>query len=77
MKVFDTSLERKTANKFLSLLKNVYQLVGDKWKTTVAAIVTDASGETRKARQDFVKEFPSVVVLNCYAHQVILYFFQE
>lgn len=70
MKVYDTSMERKTADKFLTLLKDAYEIVQREWKVTIAAVVTDASGETRKARQDFIREFPSVVVLDCYAHQV-------
>lgn len=63
-------MERKTADKFLTLLKDAYEIVQREWKVTIAAVVTDASGETRKARQDFIREFPSVVVLDCYAHQV-------
>jgi len=38
-------VERKTAEKFLTLLESVVKEVEEKWLTTVVAIVTDALGE--------------------------------
>jgi hypothetical protein len=34
------------------------------------ALVTDASGEARKARRLFAAKHPSIIVLDCYSHQV-------
>lgn len=48
----------------------MHKEVEEHWKCKVVAVVTDASGETRKARQDFGKEFPHIIMLDCYAHQV-------
>lgn len=69
------TLERKTASNFLSLLERVYHNVEKEWNVVISAVVTDASGETRKARREFVAKYPSVVVLDCYAHQVHTFFY--
>lgn len=70
MRVHDTSAERKTAEKLLPLLEAATKEVDELWNCTVAGLVTDASGECRKARADFVKKYPWIVVLDCFAHQV-------
>ncbi|KXN92791.1 hypothetical protein AN958_04588 [Leucoagaricus sp. SymC.cos] len=72
VKVYDLTLERKMANNFLKLLETTYQEVEEQWNVTISAIVTDASGETHKACYDFVWKNSSVVVLDCYAHQINL-----
>ena len=33
-------------------------------------LVTDASGESRKARRLFARKYPFLIVLDCYSHQV-------
>lgn len=63
-------MERKTADKFLALLEEVVKEIEEKWGSIVVAVVTDASGECRKARWEFVKKYPWVIVLDCFAHQV-------
>ena len=50
MKVHDASSERKTAEELIPLLEEVIRIVRDEWGAIVIAIVTDASGECRKAR---------------------------
>ena len=70
MKVDDVSAERKTAENFLQLLIGTYLELEENWGVKIVAIVTDASGECRKARRDFLQKYPSVVVLDCFAHQV-------
>lgn len=40
------------------------------WKVTVTAFTTDASGESRKARNMLLARFPHLVCPDCYAHQV-------
>lgn len=42
------------------------------WGVKVIAIVTDASGESAKARSEYAKLHPEVIVLDCYTHQVHL-----
>jgi CO dehydrogenase/acetyl-CoA synthase delta subunit len=68
--VHDASTERKTADKFLTLLEEVVKEIEEKWGSVVVAIVTDASGECRKARREFVKKYPWIIALDCFAHQV-------
>jgi len=75
VKVHDATLERKTAENFFRLLEKVYHDVQKEWNVVISAIVTDASGETHKARRDFVAKYPSVVVLDCYAHQACIRLF--
>jgi CO dehydrogenase/acetyl-CoA synthase delta subunit len=70
VRVHDASTERKTADKFLTLLEEVVKEIEEKWGSVVVAIVTDASGECRKARQEFVKKYPWIIALDCFAHQV-------
>ena len=72
VKVFDTSHERPTAENFLKDLKEAVKEAESNWKAKIIAVVTDASGECLKGRRLYVKENPSVVVLNCMAHQVCL-----
>lgn len=71
----DVSIERKTAEKFLQQLQDAYEEVEQKWKAMVIAVVTDASGECRKARREFLRDHPWVVVIDCYAHQVSILLF--
>lgn len=71
--MFDTTVKRKMAPNFLKQLIEVYHIVEKDWKTNVVAIVTDSSGEAKRARKDFASKFPSVVVLDCFAHQVSCY----
>jgi hypothetical protein len=49
VKVDDTSKECKTAKKLLVHLEAAKTEVEEKWGAIVVAIVTDASGECRKA----------------------------
>lgn len=70
MKVHDASAERKTAEELLVLLEEVIKIVQDEWGAIVVAIVTDASGECRKARRILRLKYPNIVVLDCYGHQV-------
>ena len=68
--VDDTSEEHKTAEKLLVHLEAAKTEVEVKWGAIVVAIVTDASGECRKAWQILGLKYPSLEVLDCYAHQV-------
>lgn len=70
----DVSSERKTANHLKLLILDMMKEVGEKWKATVVAITSDASGESRAARKRLVDEFPSLVAPDCFAHQVRIKF---
>lgn len=70
MKVHDASSERKTAEELIPLLEEVIRIVRDEWGAIVIAIVTDASGECRKARRILGLKYPDIIVLDCYGHQV-------
>lgn len=70
VRVHDASTERKTADNLLALLEDVVKEIEDKWGSYVVAVVTDASGECRKAKREFLKKYPWIVVLDCFSHQV-------
>lgn len=75
LEVHDASRERKTAENLLRLFHAAYNRLRDSG-CTVVAIVSDAAGESRKARRLFGSQNKAVVVLDCYAHQVgIVHFF--
>jgi len=68
--VYDTSKDRKTAEEFLKLIKKALNKVTQDWGAIAIAFVSDASGESRKARRLLAKQHPEMAVLDCYAHQV-------
>uniref|UniRef100_A0A0W0F2I9 HAT C-terminal dimerisation domain-containing protein n=1 Tax=Moniliophthora roreri TaxID=221103 RepID=A0A0W0F2I9_MONRR len=72
IKVADCLGEWKTADNLLRLLRQVFQTVSTEWGASVVAIVADAAGESYKACLDFAKEFPEIIVVDCYAHQLNL-----
>ena len=51
-------------------IEEVYNKLKDEWGVTVVGLVTDASGEARKARRLFARKYPFLIVLDCYSHQV-------
>jgi hypothetical protein len=59
----------------LKELETVFTLLRNDWGAVVIALVTDASGESRKARQLFGEKYPWIIVLDCYAHQVNIEFY--
>jgi hypothetical protein len=70
VRVHNASAERKTAENLLKLLEEVLKNVQDEWGVIAVAVVTDASGESRKARRMLAKKYPALVVIDCYLHQV-------
>ncbi|KAF5385054.1 hypothetical protein D9615_001008 [Tricholomella constricta] len=72
VKVHDASTERKTTENLLRVLEEVVEEIERDWEATVIAVVTDASGESRKARRLYGKKYPWIIVLDCYAHQINL-----
>jgi len=70
VRVHDATGERKTAENLLAEIENVLAIVTGEWGTIVVALVTDASGEARKARRLFAAKYPDIIVLDCYSHQV-------
>ncbi|OJA08695.1 hypothetical protein AZE42_13152, partial [Rhizopogon vesiculosus] len=58
VRVTDVSSERKTADHLKMLILEVIKEVDVKWKATIVAITSDASGESRAARKRLVDEFP-------------------
>jgi isopentenyl phosphate kinase len=68
--VHDASCERKTAENLIVHLKEAIKTVRVGYHTCVVGVVTDASGECRKARRLLALEYPDIVFLDCYAHQV-------
>ncbi|EIW81490.1 hypothetical protein CONPUDRAFT_21500, partial [Coniophora puteana RWD-64-598 SS2] len=69
VQVDDVSAERKTADNLLDRLQAVIDKVNTEWKAPIIAVVTDASGESRKARRLLGERHPELMVLDCYAHQ--------
>ncbi|EIW73832.1 hypothetical protein CONPUDRAFT_21809, partial [Coniophora puteana RWD-64-598 SS2] len=70
VQVDDVSAERKTADNLLDRLQKVIDTLNNEWKSPVIAVVTDASGESRKARRLLGERHPELMVLDCYAHQL-------
>jgi hypothetical protein len=70
LNVQDTSSERKTAENFVTHLENAVKTVRIDYHAFLIAVVTDASGECRKARKDLAWKYPDIIFLDCYAHQV-------
>ncbi|KAJ8515209.1 hypothetical protein ONZ45_g7358 [Pleurotus djamor] len=70
--VVDTSLERKTAEILYQHMLDCIRGLKSKWGLTIIAFTTDASGESRKARQLLLKDHPYLVAPDCFAHQVNL-----
>ncbi|CAA7262561.1 unnamed protein product [Cyclocybe aegerita] len=72
VKVHDALGERKTAEVLLDELERVLSTLQNEWGAVVVGLVTDASGESRKAQRLFACKYPHIIVLNCYAHQINL-----
>ena len=53
-------------------LENAMRTIQEDYFAFVVAVVTDASGECRKARKILALKYPDVIFLDCYAHQVRL-----
>ncbi|KAH6873589.1 hypothetical protein BKA70DRAFT_1379130 [Coprinopsis sp. MPI-PUGE-AT-0042] len=68
--VVDSTIERRTAEQFLGLLEAAYEKASKEMLVKVIGVVTNASGESAKARHDFARKHPEIIVLDCYAHQV-------
>lgn len=51
-------------------IEEIYDKLITVWGVIVVGLVTDASGEARKARRLFARKYPSLIVLDCYSHQV-------
>ena len=51
-------------------LENAIDTVWLNYNAHVVGVVTDASGECRKARCLLALKHPDIVFLDCYAHQV-------
>ena len=66
----DASSERKTAENLKFHLEKAINTVWKDYGANVVGVVTDASGECQKACRLLSKEYPDIVFLDCYAHQV-------
>ena len=51
-------------------LENAIKTVQIDYLAFLVAVVTDASGECRKARRTLALKYPDIIFLDCYAHQV-------
>lgn len=72
--VRNTTADRHTAVNYLIDIDDVYEKLKRDWEVIVVGLVTDASGEARKARRLFGAKHPSIVVLDCYSHQVCRFY---
>ncbi|KAG1724673.1 hypothetical protein EDB19DRAFT_1834081 [Suillus lakei] len=68
----NVSSDQKTADHLKILILDVIKEVKGKWKATIIAITSDASGESRAARKRIIAEFPWFVAPDCFAHQINL-----
>ena len=58
------------AENFVIHLKNMINTVWTDYFAFLVAVVTDASGECRKARKILALKYPDILFIDCYAHQV-------
>ncbi|KAF9037773.1 ribonuclease H-like domain-containing protein [Panaeolus papilionaceus] len=72
VKVYDTTIERKTAENLLVQMREVLKTLERDWEVKATAFTSDASGESRKARRLLREERPDLVTPDCYAHQINL-----
>ena len=70
IQVDNISGDRKTAENLVQHLEWAMEELTTKWEIALVAIVTDASGECRKAKKILWLKYPSLIILDCYAHQV-------
>lgn len=70
VKVFDTTIDRKTAENLLELIERVMEMLKNKWGSEVTSVTSDASGESAKARRLLKEKYPELVLPDCAAHQV-------
>ena len=73
--VHDASGECKTAENLKLHLEKAIKMVQNAYMAHVVGVVTDASGECWKARRLLSLEYPDIVFLDCYAHQVSFFVF--
>lgn len=67
VRVFDVSADRKTAENLLALMEEVTRILHNT-HIIVVAWTTDASGESRKARNLLAAKKSYIAVPDCYAH---------
>ncbi|KAL3141786.1 hypothetical protein ABBQ32_004460 [Trebouxia sp. C0010 RCD-2024] len=68
----NTTVERHFGEVIKAYIVEEIQVVQTELKIQVKAVVTDAASDCRKARRLFVKEYPHIVSLDCFAHQMNL-----
>ncbi|KAF8152004.1 hypothetical protein BJ912DRAFT_1027651 [Pholiota molesta] len=67
--VHNTTADRHTAENYLGEIEEVYGKLLTDWDVIPVVLVTDASGEARKARRLFSLTHSEMIVLDCYSHQ--------
>ena len=72
MKVFEIFSESRTARNLLNHIEEVLNILKQDWNVSIVAFTSDASEESRRARADLVKKYPSIFGPDCYAHQVFV-----
>ena len=70
IQVDDVLGDHKSAENLVQHLERAIEELMMKWEITLVAIVTDASGECCKAKKILWLKYPSLIILDCYAHQV-------
>ena len=60
----------KSAENFIQHLEWAMEELTMKWEIALVVIVTDASGECCKAKKILQLKYPSLIILDCYVHQV-------
>lgn len=70
IQVDDVSGDCKTAEKLIEHLERAISELKANWDIVLVAIITDASGECRKAKKILRLKYLELIILDCYAHQV-------
>ena len=70
IQVDNISGDCKTAENPVQHLERAMEELMTKWEIALVAIVTDTSGECHKAKKILQLKYPSLIILDCYAHQI-------
>ncbi|KAJ8584681.1 hypothetical protein M405DRAFT_746608 [Rhizopogon salebrosus TDB-379] len=70
LNTIDVSALPKTATELLKLVFGEIKYMTETLKIKVTAWCTDASGESASMRRLLIQKMPSIIVVDCWAHQV-------
>lgn len=68
--VHDTSAKRKTGQLVFELMEEEYKYITDVLHLKMIGICGDAGGDEKRGRLLFLQKYPSMLITDCWSHQV-------